>query len=412
MSENNNGIHTKDDLEIKNLSLFVAASDNALKGNDSVEIENGKLTLIATRGDGIKTENSDISEKGNQRGTVSILGADVSLFSACDGIDAAYNVIIENDSATVNIYTDKYSNYSKEVSTVCSESDYILNTSIDHYSSENSFTSYLTTANKHPGGDGGFGGATEGNTEKGSYSTKGIKAANEIRISHGRINIKSYDDALHANTDTAIENGSLPLGRVYIGGGNITVYTNDDGVHADGEAIFEGGSLIITHCYEGIEGKNIKISSCTLDITATDDGINSSATSGRGVEISSGSLKIVCYGDGIDTNSTTSYEGIVISGGEIFIFTGSRADSTLDTENGYTFEGGTLFSVMQRGAMTKEAKHCENFSDIGCTDSFYLEEGTTIYSQIGGKSYSYDVPFSLQGVIIILGDKAASISVN
>ena len=37
VSENNNGVHTKDDLKVKNLSLKVECEDNALKGNDSVK---------------------------------------------------------------------------------------------------------------------------------------------------------------------------------------------------------------------------------------------------------------------------------------------------------------------------------------------------------------------------------------
>lgn len=69
-SANNNGIHTKDDLKAKNLTLNVTCKDNALKGNDSVTIESGVITLIATEGDGIKTTNSDVSSKGNQRGIV------------------------------------------------------------------------------------------------------------------------------------------------------------------------------------------------------------------------------------------------------------------------------------------------------------------------------------------------------
>ena len=55
-----------------------------------------------------------------------------------------------------------------------------------------------TGAPGHPGGMGG------GNTDKGEYSTKGIKAANEIVINNGTVNIKSYDDAIHANNDTTL----------------------------------------------------------------------------------------------------------------------------------------------------------------------------------------------------------------
>ena len=68
----NNGIHTKDDLEVKNLTLQVECVDNALKGNDSVTVLSGNITLIARQGDGIKTSNSDISAKGNQRGTITL----------------------------------------------------------------------------------------------------------------------------------------------------------------------------------------------------------------------------------------------------------------------------------------------------------------------------------------------------
>ena len=125
VSKNNNGIHSKDDLQVKNLNLFVSCVDNALKGNDSVEIEEATLKLISTQGDGIKTTNSDISSKGNQRGTISILDSKIDIFAACDGIDAAYNVQIDGENTSINIYTDKYSNYSEEVTNNSTDTYYI-----------------------------------------------------------------------------------------------------------------------------------------------------------------------------------------------------------------------------------------------------------------------------------------------
>ena len=124
-SANNNGIQTTKDLQVKNLSLVVECQDNALKGKDSVTVENCSTLLVAKSGDAIKTEATDISSStGKQRGTVSILGGTHNLFAANDGIDAAYDVVIDNgsyiDDATqkevivatvVNIYTDSYSNY-------------------------------------------------------------------------------------------------------------------------------------------------------------------------------------------------------------------------------------------------------------------------------------------------------------
>lgn len=62
---NDKGIHTKDDLKVKNVALKINVYDDALRGNDSVKIESGDLELISRVGDGIKTSNSDVSSKGN-----------------------------------------------------------------------------------------------------------------------------------------------------------------------------------------------------------------------------------------------------------------------------------------------------------------------------------------------------------
>ena len=146
ISENNNGIHSKDDLQIKNLSLYVACIDNALKGNDGVEIEGGNTLLIASGGDCIKTSKSDVSAKGNQRGSITITGGTHTLYAACDGIDAAYDVNIDDSTTMLNIFTDKYSNYSKEVTATESDVNYIRFTSNRyHYSVKyyNSDTDYV-----------------------------------------------------------------------------------------------------------------------------------------------------------------------------------------------------------------------------------------------------------------------------
>ena len=119
----NNGIQSKDDLKIKNVTLNVQALNNALKGNDSLEIESGNIIAVSTSGNGLKTENSDVSSKGNQRGTISILGGIVDIYSKEDGIDASYDVSIKDDGddttdlPIVNIYTDKYSQYQSSSAT-------------------------------------------------------------------------------------------------------------------------------------------------------------------------------------------------------------------------------------------------------------------------------------------------------
>lgn len=96
----NNGIACKNDIKIKNLTLKVSAPGNAIKGNDSITIESGDLTVISTEGDGLKTKNTDISSKGKQRGWIKIKGGIVTIYAADDCIKAAFDFKIE-DEATV-----------------------------------------------------------------------------------------------------------------------------------------------------------------------------------------------------------------------------------------------------------------------------------------------------------------------
>ena len=97
----NNGIGCKNDIKIKNLTLTVNALNNGIKGNDSVTVESGNITINAQKGNGIKTENTHISDKGKQKGYVTITGGNIDINSADDPIDAAYDLILDSNNATV-----------------------------------------------------------------------------------------------------------------------------------------------------------------------------------------------------------------------------------------------------------------------------------------------------------------------
>lgn len=508
VSASNNGIHSKDDLQVKNLTLSVSCVDNALKGNDSVQITGGNVTLIATQGDGIKTANTDISSKGNQRGTVSISGGTVTIYAACDGIDAAYDAEVDGSATVLSIFTDKYSNYSEEVTAVAEKVYYLrfassaYRYSVKYWSSEEDVrwvnaeydssiaggrstyyyytfpkmtnyskmqvfvysadmtpgqeTSYLaateamtpsasydtlaltssgsnlgcswtnyTTASAGgmsgmggmggrgggKGGMGGRGGMQDGNNDKGDYSTKGIKAGNEIRILDGTVNIKSYDDAIHANKDTTLENGAVPTGNVIIIGGLVTVYSNDDGVHADGTLTVSGGKVGVTHSYEGLEGTAVSITGGAVSVISSDDGINGTATSGTGIAIGGGTVYVYAGGDGIDSNSRTSYAGIVFSGGNTVILSTSSGNSAIDTEAGYQYTGGAVLALMPGGGMSSEATHGANFSSFGCTKSVSLAEGSYLTVSVGGSTaVTVKMPCRLSGIVIYLGSNSATVS--
>lgn len=431
ISSNNNGIHTKDDLKVKNLTLSVTCEDNALKGNDSVSITGGILTLIAKSGDGIKTKNSDISSKGKQRGIITISGGTVNIYAACDGIDAAYNSDISGD-AIVNIYTDSYSPYSKTSGggntgggNFPSGGNTGLPSENGNSKSGSGFGGGSFGGNGGFGGGGNFGGGgfggggrpggqggmNDGNNEKSDYSTKGIKADNEIHIYGGTITVNSYDDAIHANGGDALENGETATGNILISGGTLTLFTKDDGVHADGTLTVSGGKIEITGSYEGLEGTFVAVTGGDISIVSSDDGINATTTSGTGITFEGGTVYIYAGGDGIDSNSRTSYQGILFAGGNITVVSTSGGDSSIDTEQGYTYTGGTVLALCPSNGMGNEAVNCRNFSSIGTKTTLNLSQGQTVNVKVGGNTVaSVTMPCRLSRLAVYLGSANASFS--
>lgn len=405
-SVNNNGIHSKGDLKVKNAFIQVDCKDNALKGNDSVTIESGTLVLIARAGDGIKTSNSDLSSKGKQRGTVSILGGDILIYSSRDGIDSAYNVeISQTSSLNLKIYTDKYSKYSEESASNSSYSTSSGGSSSSASSGRGGFGGGLPGGQ---GGNGGQGGMQDGNDDKGDYSTKGVKADNEIIVSGGTIEIYSYDDAIHANSDNALENGETALGNVSVTGGALTLYSCDDAVHADGTVVVRGGDINVLYCYEGLEGAFVSILGGNVSIISTDDGINGTSQSGAAITISGGTIYVYAGGDGVDSNSTDSYGGILFSGGKSVIISSGRSDSAIDTERGYKYEGGYVLAIGVSGGMSGETTNCSpSASSIGGSANLSLQSGVIVTA--AGVA-SVKMPVAMNASVVVLGAKGASIT--
>lgn len=429
ISENNNGIHTKDDLKVKNLTLSVTCKDNALKGNDSVTVTGGVLTLIAKSGDGIKTKNTGVSSKGNQRGIVSVTGGTVTVYAARDGIDAAYDVIIGED-AVVNIYTDRYSPYTEESSTAESgqQSNTVSSLAATAGLSDSGTVASLQSSRNFPGGMGGSGrpggnegpggpggnadpggpGGTDGNGDKSNVSTKGIKAGNAITVSGGTLTVNSYDDALHADGGATLENGKTATGAVLISGGTLTLFSKDDAVHADGGLTVSGGSVVITGSYEGMEGVTVVIRGGEISVVSSDDGINATATSGAGITVEGGTVSVFAGGDGMDANSRTAYQGVVFSGGEVTIVSTSGGDSSVDTEQGYSYTGGTVLALCPANGMGNEALNCQNFASVGTKTTMNLSEGQTLSVKADGTTtVSVSMPCGLSALVVYLGSSSA-----
>ena len=360
----NNGIQSKDNLSIKNVIVKVTAVNNAVKGNDAVDIESGNIIAISAKGDGIKTSNSSISNKGKQKGIVTITGGNIDIYAACDGIDAAYGVDISGDG-NLNIYTDTYSEYSEEVTSSGSSSG----TSTSRDSSANktasaNTVSYVAASDTIANAPGGFGGNKAGGDRPGmpgdfnesgnssgqSYSTKGIKAESEINISGFTINVCSTDDGIHANSDSGVlETGEDGKGTIVINGGTITISSGDDGMHADKQLDVNDGYINIVTSYEGLEAMTINLNGGKIYVYATDDGINACTGDGKTspiINVTGGYIDVTTASgdtDGIDSNGN-----YVQTGGMVLVKGGSSSGNvsgSIDVDGTVTITGGTCVAL-------------------------------------------------------------------
>ena len=324
----NNGIHVTKDLKVQNLKLKVTAYNNAIKANKSFKMaEGGLLVAISTNGDGIKTESS-LSGKGN----VTVEAGIITVYSAGDGIQSARDFYMQNGvaddgtitSPTLKIYTATYSGYTA--------SDAVT-------------TSY-----------------------------KGIKVKNEIKISSGSLVLKTYDDGLHADYGTVLEDGSTGQGSVTISGGTVTteVFSPEnktatgkqiedgwgnqqavigaDAIHADYRLTVTGGTLNLDSAYEGFEANTVLISGGKTYIYANDDGINACnlpalLTSKPSVTIDGGYVDISVSPD-VDTDGIDSNGKYIQNGGVVIVRGPNTQDaSAIDTKGTAKVNGGTLILI-------------------------------------------------------------------
>lgn len=373
----NNGVHTTHDLTVQKLSLKVTAYNNAIKGNDSITVKSGTVAAVSTNGDGVKTENTDAAKDGSTRGDITLEGGSITVYAAGDGFQAAHNFEMikgeDGTTPTVAIYTGAYSGYT---------------------ASDASTTSY-----------------------------KGVKAQNELNVNAGSIDIKSYDDGLHADAGTAFDAGGTGSGTVNITGGtvNMSVYSPEgktangmmgpggfgggmsggrggwrgagawggqqtvsgaDAIHADGTLNITGGTVNIDSSYEGLEANVINVSGGNTTVAAVDDGVN--ATKGAStpqINVTGGYLDVTVSAngdtDGIDSNGNYSQTGgVVITRGP-----NSEMAAAIDADGSVSVTGGTLI-VLGYGRVSTGG------SVKSYSLSLHSEGSHTV--KIGGTGYTFE----------------------
>ena len=427
-----NGVHGKDDVDIKNLTLNVSSVNHAIRASDNLNIESGTITIVSG-GDGLKTTGSGLSSKGKQKGYINISGGKISINSWTDAISAGYNVVTTNEPE-ITIATNKYSTYSGEViepdttncylkvpSTVQSETqtDYTYAAYVNEEFIELAYVKFKSSDMGGgpmfaPGGGGGWG-PGGGGSSSGSYHVykfeKPVSAtsfvlyrfagANNTNFSTTSYNAKSSTVSFNSSKDMIAINS---ISGSTISMGSWSIYSTSNTNKADVSA-------------KGIKGYNeVHIEGGTISINAFDDGISTPASttldnglSATGyVYIAGGEVSISSADDGVHARTnlyieggslsvTKAYEGIeasyiYVSGGEAHVF---ASDDGVNAGKDLTVTGGLLDVAVspsgdtdgidsngtihiQGGAVIVRGPNSTNMAAVDTDDGVTITGGTLI----------------------------------
>ena len=417
----NNGIQSKDDISIKNVTIKVNAVNNAIKGNDEVAIESGEIIAISRKGDGIKTSNSSLSTKGKQKENVIISGGNIDIYAACDGIDAAYGVDVSGDG-NLNIYTDTYSDYSEAVaadtsgssasssgSSISTPDSSASNPGSSSKSSSNAtMMTYTTTANTDNQNNSSVGTPPDMNN---AQNNGNMGTPPDMNNAQNNGNMGTPPDMNNSSSNS----GNNPDMKGNFGGGNRTA----NGMPGNNSS---GNSSKKSYSTKGIKAESeINISGAAINISSTDDGIHANSDSGvletgedgKGIiSISGGTITISTGDDGIHAdkelnitdgyiNVLTSYEGleaitINISGGQSFVY---AAD---DGINACTVYGSSTPLINITGGYVDVTTGSGDTDGIDSNGS-YTQSGGMVFVKGGSSSGQVSGSIDVDGNITITG---------
>lgn len=330
-----NGIHCSDDLRFRDLpSITVKAKNHAIKGKGSVDIEGGYYELMATNGDGIKSDEGDdeglVSEN---KGIVSITGGEFNINAGDDGIQA-YNYILIADSTSTPLIT--------------------INSKGKGIATDNRL--YV---------NGGVTSVTSGDD--------GLHSNMNIYFNGGRTTIAAGDDGIHADSTLRISDGLINITKAVEGmeafyikaeGGKTATVASDDAWNAAGGSADAnsqsgsqwggrggfGGMASNSKGFIIISGGYHYLYAAGNDIDVLD--ANGTATMSGGVLLleigSSGSGMMFAPGGNQGGNRGGNQGG---SGS----CSTNMAGGLIDTDNGFSINGGVLLGF---GSQTEEYPNC------------------------------------------------------
>ncbi len=315
----NDGITSKDTLEITGGTIIVNAVDDGIRGKDSLTITDGDITVVSG-GDGFKADNED----GADVGYMVIEGGSIEITAGGDAITAETDVMISGG------------------------------------------TFDLTS--------GGGAGAVISD----DLSAKGIKGQVSVTIDSGIFTIDAADDAVHSNATVVVNGGEFTIATgddgfhsddvTEINGGIINITESYEGIEGVVVTINDGAIHVVSSD-DGINGAG--------GVDGSGGPFPPPPPTGDCfLYINGGYIVVYAAGDGIDVNGT-----IEMTGGTVIVHGPTENfNSALDFDVSFEISGGFLLAAGSSG-MAQAPSSSSTQRSIKVTYSSPKAAGTLVHLQ-------------------------------
>lgn len=284
----NNGIASKDDIDINGGTISVFALNNGIRASESVTVNGGDISITCGN-DGIKTT----SAVKDGKGYIEINGGNIAMETVGDGIAAETELRVLGGIVYVSTTGDPLVS-----------------------------------------------------------SCKALKAKTGMSITGGYLNLTSTDHAVHSTAGIELSGGELLISSaakgisahtgIHIGGGTFNIVSSDDGIESKTAVIIDGGELVISSGNDGIKAGEkgtgfepvsgqVSINGGTVGISASADGIDAKAV----LEVNGGSVLALGIGDKIKS----------FTGGTQGFVSGTLVGAAGDTVSIKDASGSELFTM-------------------------------------------------------------------